>query len=261
MHSKLGEFIRAHRERIKPQDAGLPGAYTSGRRRTPGLRREELAQLCAVSPTWLTWLEQGRPVSASGKMLARLADVLQLTAAERGYLFRLAAKLDPAIAPADAAPAEELAAIVEAIAAPAYILNRQWDAPASNRAARQLFAGWLDQKPAAGKPAPNLLRFMFMAPAAQQLIVDWRDRAARLVAEFRADCGKHADQPPLADLIDELERASPLFQQLWHAQHVLAREGGLRRFRHPAKGDLQYRQVTLHLATQRDMKLVMLLPQ
>jgi transcriptional regulator with XRE-family HTH domain len=88
MQTKLGEFIRAHRERITPESAGLPGG---GRRRTPGLRREELAQLCDVSPTWLTWLEQGREVSASGKMLARLAEVLRLSAAERAYLFSLAA--------------------------------------------------------------------------------------------------------------------------------------------------------------------------
>ena len=80
MSSKLAEFIRARREAVTPAMAGLPGG---GRRRTPGLRREELAQLCDVSPTWLTWLEQGRPVSASAKMLARLAQVLQLSAAER----------------------------------------------------------------------------------------------------------------------------------------------------------------------------------
>lgn len=85
-NNKLGEFIRAHRERIKPIDVGLPDG---GRRRTPGLRREELAQLCEVSPTWLTWLEQGRPVSASGKMLGKLADAMHLTNAERAYLFNL----------------------------------------------------------------------------------------------------------------------------------------------------------------------------
>src|SRR5690606_39514176 len=91
MHSKLGTFIRTHREHIKPQDIGL---HVSGPRRTPGLRREELAQLCGVSPTWLTWLAQGRPVSASVKLLDKLADVMRLTPAERAYLFRLADRLD-----------------------------------------------------------------------------------------------------------------------------------------------------------------------
>lgn len=255
MHNKLGEFIRAHRERIKPQDIGLP---TGGRRRTPGLRREELAQLCSVSPTWLTWLEQGRPVSASGKMLGKLADVLNLTAAERAYLFRLADKLDPIIDLDAGQPTEELDAIVKAINEPAYILNQQWDAAAWNRAARELFTGWLD-KPVLGTP-PNLLRFMFMEPMAHALIVDWHDRAKRLVAEFRSDCGKYADQEPLASLIDELAISSHEFQQLWNSQNVVDREGGTRRFRHPEKGELKFEQVTLHLATRRDLKLVMLLP-
>ena len=88
----LGDFIRAHRERTTPDRVGLPAG---GRRRTPGLRREELAQLCDVSPTWLTWLEQGRDVAPSGKLLARLADVLHLSTAERAYLFSLAERLDP----------------------------------------------------------------------------------------------------------------------------------------------------------------------
>jgi transcriptional regulator with XRE-family HTH domain len=143
MPAKLGEFIRLHRERVRPQDAGLP---SHGRRRTPGLRREELAQLCAVSPTWLTWLEQGRPVSASVKVLARLADVMNLTAAERAYLFRLADKLDPMPLPASDPGAgistEQAGTIVSAIKTPAYILDQQWDAVAWNRPARDLFIGW-----------------------------------------------------------------------------------------------------------------------
>ena len=257
MHNKLGDFIRNHRERITPAEVGLPSA---GRRRTSGLRREELAQLCAVSPTWLTWLEQGRPVQASGKLLAKLADVLHLTPAERAYLFTLADKLDPALAPAFGAvagqPPANLAAIVNAVRTPAYILNQQWDAVAWNKPAQTLFSGWLDQR---GGGA-NLLRFMFLSASAQALIADWPDRAARLVAEFRADCGKYADQPPLAGLIAELDAASAPFHALWHAQNVVEREGGTRRFIHPKSGPLMFEQVTLQLANRRDLKLVLLIP-
>ncbi|MES2076811.1 MAG: helix-turn-helix transcriptional regulator [Pseudomonadota bacterium] len=257
MHNPLGEFIRAHRERLTPAAAGLPGG---GRRRTPGLRREELAQLCEVSPTWLTWLEQGREVSPSARMLARLAQVLQLSPAERGYLFGLADKLDPAhAAAADDGAEPGLAAVVEAIAAPAYILNRQWDAVAWNAAAGALFAPWLER--ADGAPAPNLLRFMFTAPQARGLIVDWPDRAARLVAEFRADCGRHAEQAPLAGMIAALARDSADFQRLWTLRNVVGREGGARRFQHPQRGALDFEQLTLHLAKRHDLKLVMLLPQ
>jgi transcriptional regulator with XRE-family HTH domain len=271
VETKLGEFIRLHRERTTPAEVGLPaGGLGPGRRRTPGLRREELAQLCAVSPTWLTWLEQGRQVSASAKVLARLADVMHLTPAERAYLFRLADKLDPAL-PGDmdggAGPGTaQLHAIVDAIATPAYMLNREWDAVAWNDAARLLFTGWLDMPAAADARLhqPNLLRFMFLEPLARTLIVDWPERARRVVAEFRADCGKHADQEPLAGLIGKLGRASPEFSSLWNSHHVVGRDGGLRRFLSQREGgnigEQVFDQVTFNPASGRGMKLVMLLP-
>jgi len=262
MSHKLAEFIRARREAVTPAMAGLPGG---GRRRTPGLRREELAQLCEVSPTWLTWLEQGRPVSASSRMLARLAQVLRLSAAERSYLFDVADKADPehGEATGGGAAAGELAAIVAAIDAPAYLLDRQWNALAWNAQAAALFAGWLDVPQAedeACKQLPNLLHFMFLSPQARTLIAGWPERAQRLVAEFRADVGRHADQAPLAGLIAELAGASVEFQHWWGAQQVLGRDGGLRRFQHPQQGPLSFNQVTLHLARQHEVKLVMLLP-
>jgi transcriptional regulator with XRE-family HTH domain len=257
MHNKLGEFLRAHRERTPPASVGLPGG---GRRRTPGLRREELAQLCDVSPTWLTWLEQGREVQASGKMLARLAEVLRLSAAERAYLFSLADRLDPHHDDDGGNAGEALDAIVAAIDAPAYMLDRQWDAVAWNSQAAQLFAGWLPPRPQPPS-RPNLLRYMFLSPAARALIVDWPERARRLVAEFRADVGRHASEQALAGLIAELADASATFAELWTLQDVVGREGGLRRFDHPQQGDLHLNQVTLHLAKRHDLKLVMLLPQ
>lgn len=255
MHKQLGEFIRLHREQTKPQDVGL---RADGRRRTPGLRREELAQLCDVSPTWLTWLEQGRPVSASAKVLSRLADIMHLTAAERTYLFRLADKLDTTSEAKNDSPSANFTAIVKAIRTPAYILNRQWDAVTWNRPASDLFSGWLDQGKAAA-PA-NLLRFMFGSSSARKLIADWPERAQRLVAEFRADCGKYADDEPYASLIAELTRDSEEFKKLWNAHHVLGRDGGSRRFQHPTQGALTFEQVTLNLAAAREVKLVMLLP-
>jgi transcriptional regulator with XRE-family HTH domain len=262
MQTKLGEFIRLHRENIKPQDVGLPA---HGRRRTPGLRREELAQLCAVSPTWLTWLEQGRPISASAKVLAKMADVLSLTPSERAYLFRLADKVDPSSSSEleHGAMCQEfdLNVIVNAIKTPAYILNQQWDAMVWNRPAKELFIGWLDQAKS-NKPTtpPNLLQFMFLEPKARKLVTDWSDRANRLVAEFRADCGKYVDQEPLSSMIEDLARDSSDFKRLWNSHHVAGRAGGARQFTHPVKGKLTYEQVTLTLSVQRGFKLVMLLP-
>ncbi len=255
MNKKLGEFIRTYRERIRPEEVGLPGG---GRRRTPGLRREELAQLCLVSPTWLTWLEQGRPVSASAKMLGKISDVMKLSVAERAYLFRLADKVDTTVESALPKPTEVLTSIVKAIKAPAYILNRQWDAVAWNRPAKDLFAGWLDLPKK--DFAPNLLRYMFLSESAKKLILDWPERADRLVAEFRADSGKYADHGSLKALVDELAIGSREFRTRWSQQNVVSRDGGERRFAHPENGELAFDQVTFHLATQRDFKLVMLLP-
>jgi transcriptional regulator with XRE-family HTH domain len=257
MDKQLGEFIRSHRERIKPKDVGL---HDIGIRRTPGLRREELAQLCAVSATWLTWLEQGRPVSASAKVLNRLAEVMKLTPAERNYLFKLADKLDPR-EPVSAQPAIQLDHIVDAITVPAYILDRQWNAVAWNQAATELFTGWLVGKKGASPRHPNLLAYMFMTQGARTLIADWPDRAQRLVAEFRADCGKQADQEPLAGMIASLARASASFRDLWNAQHVVSRDGGVRQFIHPRKGALQFEQASFNLAAGYGYKLVMLTPQ
>ena len=249
------------RERIKPEELGI---LVHGRRRTPGLRREELAQLCAFSPTWLTWLEQGRPISASVKVLGKMAEVMNLTASERAYLFRLANRLDPASErrtdQSDNGQTVDLQAMVAAIKVPAYILNEQWDALAWNRPAAELFIGWLDQpKSAEASTRPNLMKFMFLDPRSRNLITDWSERANRLVAEFRADCGKYADQEPLAGLIEALIRESADFKVLWNSHRILGREGGARRFSHPLRGELTFEQVTLTLSTKCGFKLVMLL--
>lgn len=175
---RLGEFIRAQRSRLKPADVGLT---TGSRRRTPGLRREEVAQLCGVSTTWYTWIEQGRDVSVSPAALRRIATALHLTRAERRYLFDLAGKHDPESDSGDGAmdaPAA-LTRMLAAIALPAYVIDRTWQARAWNESAAQLFVGWLDE-PGGER---NLLRYIFLHPAARSLIHDWESRARRVVAE------------------------------------------------------------------------------
>ncbi|WP_133650762.1 helix-turn-helix transcriptional regulator [Paraburkholderia flava] len=248
----LGDFIRAHRERLSPNAAGLP---PGPRRRTPGLRREEVAQLCGVSPTWYTWIEQGRPVSASADALARIAVALQLSRAERAYLFELAAQRDPAGPDSSAADAPDtLLHAVELIDAPAYVLDRQWTALAWNARAADLFVGWLD-----GAHDRNLLRFTFTEPAARELIVDWEVRARRLAAEFRADSIRHLNDPPTRALIDALSSSSDAFARFWASQDVGEREGGRREFNHPRDGRVVYDQITFKPAHREDLKLVMLI--
>lgn len=247
----LGRFIRSHREAITP-DGPLR------RRRTPGLRREELAQRAGIGVTWCAWIEQGRPIAIAPATLGRLADALALTAVERAYLFELAGRRDPqASSPAVIAQAPAaISALVQALPFPAYGLDPMWNACCWNDAAAHLFGDWLT----AGSTPPNLLRYTFTAASARALLPDWDNRAQRLLAEFRADSARLLDDPRFIALVESLRAASPLFAAEWDAQSVLAREGGLRQFHHPRDGRLIYHQHTLNPAERRDYKLVVLTP-
>lgn len=254
---RLGAFLRARREALKPAQAGQ-SISPHGRRRTPGLRREEVAQLCGISTTWYTWIEQGRDIGLSAGALARLADTLQLTAAERAYMFELALRRDPVPRHGDAAAAEtppELAAVLRVTTAPAYVLDPLWCARAWNDAAGHLFAPWF------GSGEVCLLRFVFLEPAARAFIWDWENRARRLLAEFRADTARDPENAGMQALVGDLLGESRSFARFWNNHAVLGREGGTRRFNHPRDGILEYEQITLIPAAHPGWKLVMLLGQ
>jgi transcriptional regulator with XRE-family HTH domain len=251
----LAQFVRAHRLRLTPAAAGLPAGT---RRRTPGLRREEVAQLAGISTTWYTWVEQARAVSVSPRALSRLAVALDLSPAERAYLFELADKRDPDLPhPAgemDAPPA--LVAAVNAVATPAYLLDRLWCARTWNPSAAALFIGWLDIDAPGGDR--SLLRYMFLNRTARTLVVDWENRARRLLAEFRLEQGRHLDDPDTVALVAELRARSPLVRAAWDEQSVVGREGGLRTFAHPTMGRLAFEQVAFNLSSRPELKLVIL---
>lgn len=249
----LGEFIRTRRERLQPEQVGLlPGA----RRRAKGLRREELAGLCGISPTWLTWIEQGRTEGVSARTIERIADALLLSRAERGYFFELAGMRDPERSDLECDPHlnEMLKKVVTKIQTPAYVLDQAWSAIVWNRQAAQLFNDWLGRS----SGDRNLLRYTFLNPDARTFITDWPSRAQRLVAEFRGDCRTALDTSGIAGQVEELRRASKEFDLFWSTQNVLEREGGERRFHHPKQGKIVLRQLTLSLALSPGMKLVVL---
>ncbi|MGB3836741.1 helix-turn-helix transcriptional regulator [Castellaniella sp.] len=249
----LGAFLRSARARVSPADHGLPAGL---RRRTPGLRREEIAQLCEISSTWYTWIEQGRDISVSVDVWCRLADVLRLARAERHYLFNLAECADPLAGHLESIPLPDgLDDCVQSIQGPAYILDQAWNVLAWNAPLQALFDGW------PGRGRANLLHYIFMDPAARTLVVDWEDRARRVVAEFRADVAALAGDPLIQSLVSELQAGSPLFAHCWTRQTVVDREGGLRDFQHPRDGRVRFRQFTFRLAIRTDCKLVMLLAQ
>lgn len=255
---ELGEFLQVLRQRNPPEEFGFaPGS----RRRTQGLRREEVAQLAGISPTWYTWIEQGREVNVSADALDRLAVVLKLSRSERDYLFDMAGRRDPKATHTeeDSVP-EALVSMLADIHIPAYIMGRYWDVLAWNNAAADLFVGWLDRKQVKGAPLPNLLRFVFQQPQAKVFVDNWEVRARRLAAEFRADCRSRLDEPGVQQLVKELEQSSPEFARFWKQHDVLERQGGQRTFNHPKHGLIRFQQVTLKPVEQDQLKLVLLKP-
>jgi transcriptional regulator with XRE-family HTH domain len=249
----LGDFLRTRRARVSPAEVGLP---TTHRRRTPGLRREEVAQLAGVSATWYTWLEQGRDIRVSLQVLESIARALHLEPHETKYLIELAndsahiPQTPPAINPV-------LQQILDHQGSyPAYLLNRSWDVIAWNYAALRLFgdfAAMPDQE-------RNLLWYMFARPATRNLVVDWEERAQRLLAEFRADTYPYQSEGWFTTFVHSLAEASPEFAQGWDRHNVLVRAGGRRDFQHPLVGYLVLEQTTFYLSQAPEIKLVLHVP-
>ncbi|MFC7094556.1 helix-turn-helix transcriptional regulator [Jeongeupia naejangsanensis] len=250
---ELGDFLMNLRQQCEPAAFGFPAG---ARRRTAGLRREEVAQLCDISPTWYTWIEQGRDISVSADALNRLAVALRMDRSQRAYLFELAGRHDPQQPRAehDVSPGV-IEAAVHGYAGPAYVLGRRWDVLTWNAAAARLFGPWM-----AADAAPNLLNFVFLDPAARTLVVDWEVRARRLAAEFRADTRASVDDADLIELVSQLSQASPDFAEYWRRHDVLERQGGERAFAHAVDGLLVYHQLSFKLVDHEALKLVLLTP-
>lgn len=246
--TELGEFLRSRRDRVTPDEAGV-NSY--GRRRVPGLRREELAQLAGVSFTYLTRLEQGQSQNASDAVIDALASALQLDADERTHLFALAHPVTPrrprASAPETArSGAEQLLHAMSEV--PAVLLGRFNDVLAWNRAGHLLLAGHLDaEAPSRAEDRPNQLRLLFLDPHTRDLHVDWEEEAARAVASLRYVAAQFADDRRLAELVGDLSVHSHDFARLWAGHDVRLCTSGSKRFRHPEVGELELGYEVLHL--------------
>jgi transcriptional regulator with XRE-family HTH domain len=257
----LGQLLRSRRERLAPADVGLPAGSSGGRRRrTAGLRREEVALLANVSTTYYTFLEQGRPVRPSAQVLDALAAALRMSAAERRYLHVLAYGPDgdhvlaygPDGGHAAAAPPERLdpavAGLVQRLEPfPTLVKGRRWDVLAANPAARELFADWQ-----AGPPGErNLVRWMFTTDQARETYLEWEPEARALLGRFRLSAARYPDDPDVRALIAELQRDSEHVRDWWPRHDVTAIGGsGSKKLRHPRLGPLEYSHVVLQVADQ-----------
>jgi transcriptional regulator with XRE-family HTH domain len=234
---------------------GLPNG---GRRRTPGLRREEVALLAGVGSTWYTWLEQGRDVRASLDVLEAIAKALRLTPAERTHLVLLGRGEE---APPCKTPTERvtptLRRLIENLgAAPAVVMGRRWDYLAWNRAASAVFGDY----GSIPKAARNHLWLMFMDPSRRQLFADWERGSGIAVAKFRADSARHLGDPAFEELIEALRNSSPEFCKAWQ-RHEVARTGeGRKEIRHPEMGTLVFEHAVFNPVEAPEQRLILYTP-
>lgn len=253
--AELADFLRQRRAALQPEDVGLPGG---GRRRTPGLRREEVAQLAGVGTTWYTWLEQGREVRASLDVLEAIARALRMDSAERTHLILLGRGEQP---PPCKSPAERvsptLRRLVENLGPnPAYILGRRWDYLAWNDAAVALL-GDLGAIPRAQR---NHAWLTFTDPARREMFTDWERSSRILAAKFRADSARHLGDPEFEALIKALGESSPEFCRAWKRHEVTSSGEGRKDLIHPVAGMLSFSHAVFHPHESAEQRLILYSP-
>ena len=251
----LGRYLKERRARLDPAALGLPLA----RRRTPGLRREEVAQRAHVSPTWYTWLEQGRGGAPSTEVLERLAGALQLSEVEREHLFLLAQNRPPEVryqAAADVTP--RLQRVLDALEhCPAMIRTPTWDVVAWNRAC----AAVLNDYSAMPPERRNILRHIFGNPAARQRIPNWERDARFVVAAFRADVARAGAIEAVQALVEELSVANAEFAAMWSELDVREGYGEVAKLiHHPVAGPISLEYSGLIVEGRPDLTMIVYHP-
>ena len=232
----LGDYLRARREQICPEDVGL---VAGRRRRVAGLRREEVATLAGISCAYYLRLEQGQDTHPSGQVVEAIARALLLDLKATEYLHRLATATDnrrPLTA--EDTVSESLCQLIDQLSVPVVVGNRYLDALAANACARALCPGY--------EPGGNMLRWVFVAPSARDFYVHWDAITDIAVCEFREVAGTDLGDPRLCALIDELSARSPRFRELWARADVGYRTGPLD-FRHPRLGELHLHRTRLRV--------------
>lgn len=249
---ELGDFLRARRGRLSPESVGLPERQ---RRRTPGLRREEVAELAGIGVDWYIRLEQGRPVTPSAATIDALARALRLTEAEHQHLRALAGGGGPkAFQPETAPPA--LLRLIESLDQPAYVTGRRRDLLAWNAAAAEVLGF---ETLAEGDR--NILVAMLIYPISRELFgADWADEAQRMVAQFRITHDLWADDPAFVALLRRLREGCPEFEGWWDRHEVRRPASGRKRLHHPARGLLVFEHTSFQANDDPGLKLVVYTP-
>jgi transcriptional regulator with XRE-family HTH domain len=247
--SELGDFLRSRRERLTPK----PNAPANGRRRrTPGLRREEVAEAAGIGVDWLIRLEQGRSVSPSRTTIDALARALRLTKDEHAHLRALAQTSDRKPFVRETVP-ESIVRLIESLNQPAYVLGRRWDVLAWNGPAEKLFAF-----SRVAEESRNTLISVLTNPATRRLFgSSWEGQAKRMVAEFRATHDFWAGDPAFADLLARLRQGCPEFPRWWATHDIGQAAAGRKQITHPKKGTLRFEHTSFQANDDPSLKLVL----
>ncbi|MEO8317777.1 MAG: helix-turn-helix transcriptional regulator [Bradyrhizobium sp.] len=250
----LGTYLRDRRVRLDPASFGLP----AGRRRTPGLRREEVAQRSNISATWYTWLEQGRGGAPSADVLNRIAAALMLTDVEREHLFLLGLGHPPEVRyKAVEGVTPRLQRLLDALeASPAFIKTATWDVVAWNSAAAAVLTDYGALPPG----QRNILRIIFGSARVRAAQHDWQSVARFVVGAFRADAARAGAVSEVAELVDELCRLSPEFAALWRDNNVHAHGEGVKRLRHPVLGPIELEYSAFAVDGRPDLGMIVYNP-
>lgn len=253
---ELGDFLRTRRARLTPEEVRLP---RGSRRKTPGLRRAEVAQLVGVSVDWYTWLEQGRSITPSTQVLERLVQTLRLDANERTHLFLLAQQQPPPallLEPEIVSPA--LQHFLDQFGTrPAFVSGRRWDILAWNDAGCAVFG---DYRRRTAPRERNTIWGIFTNPLARQYIVNWEEDARQLLAQFRSMCGRYPGDTQLTELIHDLQLSSPEFRAWWPDHEVLGGQEGRKMLNYPQVGYLLFERLTFQVFDTPDLKVTVYTP-
>lgn len=254
-HKELADFLKTRRARILPSQAGLS---STTRRRTPGLRREEVAQLAGVSLTWYTWLEQGRPIQVSTQVIEALSRVLLLDKQERNHLYLLANQPLPADIPSYQGVVNPiLQHVLDSFEfCPAFIADRRWNVIAWNRAAIFIFGDFTEMN----ARQRNIVWGMFTENYYKQLYTHWDAHAKSLLGRFRASCGKYIEDAWLNQFIEDLKVQSAEFELWWPLHEIQNDSGVFKQFNHPKAGLLDFESSCFDVPDDSGFRLFLHVP-
>ena len=252
--SPLGTYLKDRRAKLDPAALG----FSAGRRRTPGLRREEVAQRANISPTWYTWLEQGRGGAPSADVLDRLSRALMLTQIEREHLFLLGLGRPPEVRyRKDEGVTPRLQHVLDALEpSPALIRTATWNVVAWNRAATVMLTDYGSLPP----EQRNVLRFIFLDPRVRAAQYDWESVARFVVGTFRADAARAGAAAEVQPLVDELCRLSPEFKAMWRDNDVRTHGEGVKHIRHSVLGPIAFEYSAFVVDGRPDLSMVVYNP-